>query len=178
MAKYENLTSLFTNIADAIREKTGGTATIVADDFPDAIRAISPSENLDVEIQEQKEKIAELESILAEKAAVAGRNDLINVSIQGSSGQSGRAFYINESYVWIQLEWSDEDIHNVQAIGGMIFCFGDDVFNEVENGVIIRCDSFGPTDIINPEMKIAICKNNGFVRISGDAKETEIPLPD
>ena len=32
------LTALFTDIANAIREKTGDTATIVADDFPDVIR--------------------------------------------------------------------------------------------------------------------------------------------
>ena len=36
--KHSSLTALFTDIADAIREKTGDTATIVADDFPDAIR--------------------------------------------------------------------------------------------------------------------------------------------
>ena len=36
--RYSTLAALFTDIADAIREKTGGTATIVADDFPDAIR--------------------------------------------------------------------------------------------------------------------------------------------
>ena len=35
---YSTLAALFTDIADAIREKTGDTATIVADDFPDAIR--------------------------------------------------------------------------------------------------------------------------------------------
>ena len=32
------LTALFTDIADAIREKTGDSATIIADDFPDVIR--------------------------------------------------------------------------------------------------------------------------------------------
>ena len=36
--KHVNLDALFADIADAIREKTGDTATIVADDFPDAIR--------------------------------------------------------------------------------------------------------------------------------------------
>ena len=36
--KHANLDSLFNDIADAIREKTGDTATIVADDFPDVIR--------------------------------------------------------------------------------------------------------------------------------------------
>ena len=35
---YSTLTALFTDIADAIREKTGDTASIIADDFPDAIR--------------------------------------------------------------------------------------------------------------------------------------------
>ena len=35
---HASLTALFADIADAIREKTGDTATIVADDFPDVIR--------------------------------------------------------------------------------------------------------------------------------------------
>ena len=35
---HASLTALFDDIADAIREKTGDTATIVADDFPDVIR--------------------------------------------------------------------------------------------------------------------------------------------
>ena len=37
---YSTLAALFTDIADAIREKTGTTATIVADDFPDVIRNV------------------------------------------------------------------------------------------------------------------------------------------
>lgn len=36
--KHTSLTALFADIADAIREKTGDTATIIADDFPDVIR--------------------------------------------------------------------------------------------------------------------------------------------
>ena len=36
--KHASLDALFTDIADAIREKTGDTTTIVADDFPDVIR--------------------------------------------------------------------------------------------------------------------------------------------
>ena len=35
---YSTLAALFTDIADAIREKTGETGSIVADDFPDVIR--------------------------------------------------------------------------------------------------------------------------------------------
>ena len=36
--KHATLAALFTDIADAIREKTGDTASIVADDFPSVIR--------------------------------------------------------------------------------------------------------------------------------------------
>ena len=36
--KHSSLTALFADIADAIREKTGDTASIIADDFPDVIR--------------------------------------------------------------------------------------------------------------------------------------------
>lgn len=39
--KHDSLADLFDDIADAIRSKTGGSAPIVADDFPDAIDAIS-----------------------------------------------------------------------------------------------------------------------------------------
>lgn len=35
---HTSLSDLFTDIADAIREKTGDTASIIADDFPDVIR--------------------------------------------------------------------------------------------------------------------------------------------
>ena len=38
--KHASLDALFADIADAIREKTGTTATIVADDFPDVIRNV------------------------------------------------------------------------------------------------------------------------------------------
>lgn len=38
---HTTLTSLFSDIADAIRAKTGGTGTIVADDFPDVINELN-----------------------------------------------------------------------------------------------------------------------------------------
>lgn len=41
MAKYTTLTSLFTAIANSLRGKTGGTGTIVADDFPSVIDSLS-----------------------------------------------------------------------------------------------------------------------------------------
>lgn len=44
---HSNLTSLFTDIASAIREKGGSTGTIVADAFPSAIRLIPTGTNTD-----------------------------------------------------------------------------------------------------------------------------------
>jgi len=41
MAKYTTLTGLFTAIADAIREKTGESSVITADDFPEKIQSIA-----------------------------------------------------------------------------------------------------------------------------------------
>lgn len=45
--KHATLTALFTDIADAIREKTGDSSSIVADNFPDVIRR-----SLDVKMRE------------------------------------------------------------------------------------------------------------------------------
>ena len=41
MAKYTTLNGLFTAIANSLRNKTGGSGKIVADDFPSAIDSIS-----------------------------------------------------------------------------------------------------------------------------------------
>lgn len=41
MTTHNSLAALFDDIADAIRAKTGSSAQIVADDFPDEIAAIS-----------------------------------------------------------------------------------------------------------------------------------------
>lgn len=41
MAKYTTLNGLFTAIANSLRGKTGGTGTIVADDFPSVIDSLS-----------------------------------------------------------------------------------------------------------------------------------------
>ena len=46
MANYTTLSALFTAIANAIRAKTGGSANIVADDFPTAIAAISSGDDI------------------------------------------------------------------------------------------------------------------------------------
>lgn len=66
--KHETLISLFTDIADAIREKTGDTENIIADNFPDEILNIQTKEDLDAELTEQERLLEELETILSSKA--------------------------------------------------------------------------------------------------------------
>ena len=46
MATYTTLSALFTAVANAIRAKTGGSANIVADDFPTAIAAIPSGDDI------------------------------------------------------------------------------------------------------------------------------------
>lgn len=48
MAKYNSLAALFTAIANAIRSKSGSTANIVAEDFPEAIQNLSSSNLADL----------------------------------------------------------------------------------------------------------------------------------
>ena len=67
--KHETLTGLFTDIANAIRSKTGSNEAIVADNFPAEIEAIDTQENLDPELSEQDAIIAELEAILDRKTS-------------------------------------------------------------------------------------------------------------
>ena len=47
MASHTSLGSLFSDIADAIRSKTGSSATIKADDFPEAISNIHAGSGTD-----------------------------------------------------------------------------------------------------------------------------------
>ena len=50
MATHKTLSALFTDIAAALRERTGATGTIVADMFPEKIRSISSSEHYKVTV--------------------------------------------------------------------------------------------------------------------------------
>lgn len=69
--KHETLGSLFSDIADSIRAKTGSTGTIVADNFPEEIDLIDTQEDLDPELADQDAKIAELQELLQGKAVPA-----------------------------------------------------------------------------------------------------------
>ena len=92
--KHETLTGLFTDIADAIRTKTGSTESIVADNFPEVIAAIDTQEDLDPELSDQDAKIAELQEAIASKVSAtltASDDGKGNVTITSSN----LSFFIN-----------------------------------------------------------------------------------
>ena len=88
---HSTLTGLFADIADAIRVKTGGTDSIVADAFPEAIAAIDTQENLDAELTTQDDLIAQLATALEGKAIP---------DVGGGTAKTTKTIY---------LDWSGDD---------------------------------------------------------------------
>lgn len=138
--EHETLTSLFSDIADAIREKTGDTGKIVADDFPDAIQAIR----------------TQIGSFEANNAVVADTGNLSTVSqgltikgmcygggywvaIANNSGKQVYAIYATS----LTGPWTAKMIASKQIVvngiayaGGYFFCGADDAQSQQSiNGV-------------------------------------------
>lgn len=76
MANHSTLTSLFTDIADAIRDKSGTTGSIVADNFPEAIAAIDTQEDLEPELETQDNLIEQIATTLSRKLPENLRDEL------------------------------------------------------------------------------------------------------
>lgn len=76
MANHSTLTSLFTDIADAIREKTGSTSTIIADNFPETIATIDTQEDLEPELTTQDDLIEQIATTLSRKLPENLRDEL------------------------------------------------------------------------------------------------------
>ena len=128
---HSTLTSLFTDIADAIREKTGSTESIVADEFPAAIAALPKGEsvNLDSEITTQDALIAELSNILDSKAAGGSVKTTKTIHLDWSMDEE-RIGYI--SYVSngksMELSYSS-NVETIEAEGGAFYLSGDHQFS-------------------------------------------------
>lgn len=95
---HSTLADLFSAIADAIREKTGGTAAIVADDFPNAIAGISAG----LEIPSLEEAPWTMISGISQAGLAANCwsvGDRKSVTLNGTVGS--RAFSNETYYVYI-----------------------------------------------------------------------------
>lgn len=96
--KHSTLTDLFSDIANAIREKTGGSATIVADDFPNAIASISTGPSIPALNDASWSMISELSQAgLASSCWSVG--DCKKIVLNGTVGTLEFSGY--ETYVYI-----------------------------------------------------------------------------
>ena len=89
------LTELFTNIANAIRAKTGSTEPIIAEDFPSAIEAIpvGGAVDLDAEVTEQETIAASQDALVGDiMAALEGK------AVGGGSSVNTCTVNINNTY--------------------------------------------------------------------------------
>ena len=87
MATYTTLASLFSAIADAIRAKTGSSAEIVADDFPDEIAAISGgSSGIVYVMDEQDEHGGIVRHLTTDGATITDTTDAAGGTIKSITG--------------------------------------------------------------------------------------------
>lgn len=129
------LTGLFTNIADAIREKTGSTESIVADEFPEAIAAIDTQENLDPELSTQDDLIAQI------AAALEGKTGASGVDIATSSVTI--AFEHFSDAIPITVTTTKFENNNIVTSSNLFTTFPQVISNVVYNSILtIKADSF------------------------------------
>ena len=119
---HSTLAGLFTAIANAIRAKTGGTESIVADQFPDAIAAIDTQENLDSELSTQDNLITQIAAALEGKAAggVAKTTKTINLDWSEDYEGTCEVVYIsNGARVTLGSGYDTPSV--IEAEGGVVY---------------------------------------------------------
>lgn len=122
------LTDLFTNIANAIRAKTGSTEPIVAEDFPSAIEAIPVGStiDLDAEVTEQETIAASQDTLVGDimaalegKAVGGGKTTrTINIDWSGDIDYNCGIYYVlNNKKEFVM----SHDVNSIEAEGGAIY---------------------------------------------------------
>ena len=98
MPNHTSLASLFGDIADAIRAKTGGSAQIVADDFPNEIAAI-PTSGKNIQAYRGYDTVAVTSYQATDVTLTVEKTGTYNISWMGfrtrTSGTFGSQLYKN-----------------------------------------------------------------------------------
>ena len=99
---HTTLASLFTDIADAIRAKTGSSSTIVADDFPTAIAAIPGASYTLITSKEATISTTSTSAASATTLALGSSNytanKIIYVRVRDKAGKRAGYFYGSDTY--------------------------------------------------------------------------------
>ena len=150
---YTTLTSLFTAIANAIRSKTGSTAKIVADDFPDAIAGIqtgsdpvleelSITENGEYTPDEGVDGFSKV-TVAVESAGGGACTDTADATAEAKDLAAGKTAYVNGEKIVgavpVVTSYTGEKgiIPQVNSIGGTNYiCLNSSKFGE--NGKLFR----------------------------------------
>ena len=157
------LTSLFSDIADAIREKTGSSETIVADDFPTAIANI-PTGGGGITTTEVANATGTTLQITSSGGGGGGATEYVCPSriVQGGGyhffisdvGLSASDF-VNDSHTIMWVEWATDQLATVWLDS----MDDDDFLITIPSGTKAVCSSF-----LNGEATFAFCglSNNGY----------------
>lgn len=128
------LTELFTNIANAIRAKTGSTEPIVAEDFPSAIEAIEVGSTIDLD-----EEVTEQETIAASQDALVGD---IMAALEGKAIGGGGKTTKTINIEWCDYEYLGEGSLSIEYISNNVktTLYNSDSFSfdiiEADGGVV------------------------------------------
>ena len=144
MAEYTALAPLFTDIANAIRSKTGETGAITANSFPDKIAALSSKELIvaekdftassgttNIEFAVDANNVLLYPSITLILSGVSQGTGFITVYLTAfnSSGNSSIAYSwgenANKQFVWLQPMSIVPSFHNGFTLSQCYFTIGD-----------------------------------------------------
>lgn len=123
MAVHNTLEELFTGIADAIREKEGSAAVIVADDFPERVKNLATHDGEDALVSQLIGSYTNDRVTKIATHAFSNRNSLRSVSFENVSHIGAYAFYgcskLNKVICPKLQKIGDHAFENVAIDGGI-----------------------------------------------------------
>jgi hypothetical protein len=130
------LTELFTNIANAIRAKTGSTEPIIAEDFPSAIEAIPVGSTIDLDAE-----VTEQETIAASQDTLVGD---IMAALEGKAiGSGGEISLVTTTISEEQVEDGPNTLTIPELIGAKYFIIQGNPLTAHQTDKLTKMDDAG-----------------------------------